>query len=346
MNQPLFFRRKKRGKIKGCLFLIILIILGVLFYYFYTINTAATRISKEKQITIQPGWGAKEITQELENQGIIKNSLIFQLYVWLKGINDNLLGGEYFLAQNLSIREIAKILTKGEGITKEKTIITIEGWSNKEVAEYLAKGGLVNQNDFFAVVQKKADWWDDYDFLDSRPKDIDLEGYLFPDTYRIYKDASATDIIKKMLDNFGRKLTLDLKAEIKKQNRSIHEIITLASILEKEVALEKDRKLVADIFYRRLALSMPLQADSTINYITGKKVTRASAEDIQIDNPYNTYKYKGLPPGPICNPGLEAILSAIYPTPNEYLYFLTTPDGEVIYSKTFEDHLKAKAEHY
>lgn len=104
--------------------------------------------------------------------------------------------------------------------------------------------------------------------------------------------------------------------------------------------------MVADIFYKRLVKGMALQADSTVNYVSGKSVSQASADDLKIDSPYNTYRYKGLPPGPICNPGLSAILAAIYPTPNPYWYFLTTPDGKVIYSKTHDEHVAAKAKYY
>jgi UPF0755 protein len=149
-----------------------------------------------------------------------------------------------------------------------------------------------------------------------------------------------------MLDNFNKKLTPELVTEINKQQKTVHEIITLASIIEKEVSNDNDRKLVADIFYKRLEKGIGLQSDATVNYVTGKSTTRPSAQDLAVDSPYNTYKYKGLPPGPISNPGISAILAAIYPTSNPYFYFLTTPDGKVIYSKAYQEHLQAKAQYY
>jgi len=169
---------------------------------------------------------------------------------------------------------------------------------------------------------------------------------LFPDTYRVFRDASISDIVKKILDNFNQKLTSELRFEIKSQGKNIHQILTLASILEKEVSTDQDRKLVAGIFYKRLELGMPLQADSTVNYVTGKDSSRASAKDLEIDSPYNTYKYRGLPPGPISNPGISSILAAIYPSSNNYLYFLTTPDGQVIYNETHDQHVIDKAKYY
>jgi UPF0755 protein len=148
-----------------------------------------------------------------------------------------------------------------------------------------------------------------------------------------------------MLDNFDKKLTQDLRDEIARQKKTIFEIVTMASILEKEVQTDEDRAMVADIFWRRLKAGMPLQADSTINYITGKSDSRANLTDIQIDSPYNTYKYPGLPVGPIGNPGLSAIKAAIYPKANGYWYFLTTDDGKVIYAKSFDEHKANKAKY-
>lgn len=330
------------------LVLVILLLLAG-FYYFYNLNTAISDNPQPREFVIfviEPGWGSTKISQELEKQGLIRSSLIFQLYVWTKGIGSHLQDGKYFLAKNLNIKEIAQILSRGAGVTKEVTLTFIEGWNNKEVADYLAQKGIAQPADFFAVIQKKADWWDQYDFLATKPRNLDLEGYLFPDTYRVYRDASLKDIVQKMLNNFGEKLNPELRAEITRQGKTIHEIITLASILEKEISTDLDRKIVADIFYKRIEAGMPLQADSTINYVTGKGNIRSSAEDLKIDSPYNTYKYKGLPPGPICNPGRSAILAAIYPTKNDYWYFLTTPDGQVIYSRTYNEHIKVKAKYY
>ncbi len=341
----MFLRRKRKKSWKLLIILLVLVLAGW-FYYIYNLNQPVTNNPKQREFKVEKGWGSTEISQELQKAGLIRSAWLFQFYTWKQGINSRLQDGKYFLAQNLSLKEIAQILSRGAGVTKEITLTFIEGWNNQEIADYLAKNGLAQPADFFAVVQKKATWWDEYDFLASRPKTADLEGYLFPDTYRIYRDASLTDIVRKMLNNFGKKLTPDLRVEIVRQGKTIHEILTLASIVEKEVSKENDRKMVADIFYKRLQVGMPLQADSTVNYVTGKGITRSSAVDIQVDSPYNTYKYKGLPPGPICNPGLEAIKAAIYPQANPYWYFLTTPDGQVIYSKTHEEHVAAKAKYY
>ncbi|MFA7663080.1 MAG: endolytic transglycosylase MltG, partial [Patescibacteria group bacterium] len=167
-------------------------------------------------------------------------------------------------------------------------------------------------------------------------------GYIFPDTYHITTTATAEEIMDKALSNFGNKLTPELRAEIKAQGKTIYEIITLASIVENEVAKAEDMKIVAGIFWNRLDIGMGLQSDATINYITSGKTTRPTADDLKIDSPYNTYKYRGLPPGPIANPGIASIEAVINPTKTDYLYFLTTPDKQTIFSKTFEEHVAAK----
>ena len=184
------------------------------------------------------------------------------------------------------------------------------------------------------------------DFLNDAPADANLEGYLFPDTYRIFRDATAEDIIAKMLDNFNGKLSPAMRADISKQGKSIHDIVVMSSIVEKEVRSAADKKIVAGILYKRLELGMKLEVDVTINYISGKNNPSSALEDLQIDSPYNTYKYYGLPPGPIANPGLDAIMAAIYPEKSPYLFYLNRQDtGETIFSKTYEEHLRNKAKY-
>ena len=338
-------KKKNRFTSKLILVIILIIMLGW-FYYSYNVNNPIGNNPTIQPFVIEPGWGSTKISHELKNAGLIRNAYVFQLYVWSKGIASRLQDGEYFLSKNESLREMAQILSRGAGATKEFTLTFIEGWNNQDMAEYLKDQGFGTVSDFMAVVQKKADWWNEYEVLASRPRAQDLEGYLFPDTYRIFRDATVTDVVRKMLDNLEAKVTSDLRQEISRQGKTIHEILTLASILEKEVSTDHDRKMVADIFYKRLEVGMALQADSTVNYATGKNQSRSSTTDLEVDSPYNTYKYKGLPPGPISNPGMSAILAAIYPEPNPYYYFLTTPDGQVIYNETHDGHVADKAKYY
>ncbi len=172
-----------------------------------------------------------------------------------------------------------------------------------------------------------------------------LEGFLFPDTYKFYRETTAKKIIEKMLNNFDKKLSSEIKEEIKSQNKTIFEIIILASMVEKEAGREEDMKKVADVFLNRLEVNHPLQSDATINYVVGEGRNKASHEDLQIDSFYNTYKYNDLPPAPICNPGLNAINAVVYPAGTDYFYFLTDPEGRAYFAKTFEEHQRNRAEY-
>jgi UPF0755 protein len=157
--------------------------------------------------------------------------------------------------------------------------------------------------------------------------------------------SEAKDLVKKMLDNFDDKLTPDLRAEIKKQGKTIFEIITMASLIEKEVITKEDKEMVSGIFWRRMKIGMPLDSCATIAYVLGVNKWRYSYEDTRIPSPYNTYLNAGLPLGPICNPGLESITAAVYPKTSAFLFYLSTPEGETIYSRTLEEHNIAKAKY-
>ena len=175
---------------------------------------------------------------------------------------------------------------------------------------------------------------------------MELEGYLFPDTYEIRRDEGIEEIVTKMLQNFDKKMTKDLKEELKRQNKTIFEIIIMASVLEKEVKILEDKEIVSGIFWKRIEEKMPLQSCATIAFIKGENQWQYSYEDTRIKSPYNTYLNLGLPLGPISNPGIESIKAAIFPKESEYNYFLTDPEtGKTIFSKTYEEHNANKSKY-
>ncbi len=248
----------------------------------------------------------------------------------------------------------------------EISLTLLEGWSVADIDEYLVKKD-VSKKGQFVQAQKNFDAYP-YSILSFRPKKADLEGFLFPDTYQIYDPKTQkntgsslvdtnTQLIVKMLDNFQNKFTPQMREQAAKQKMSVYEIVTLASIIEKETGragvgekvtgeLSDERKVVAGIFYNRLKTGQPLQSDATINYITEKKSPSVSAADLAIDSPYNTYKYAGLPLGPIANPSLSSIVAALYPQTTDYQYFLTDPvTHKAIFAKTYGEHLKNKAKY-
>ncbi len=278
---------------------------------------------QEEFFLVKKGDSVFQIGQNLEERGFIKNKYLFNLYVLASGKQFKLQAGEYVLSSSMSISKISQKLISGN-IVKE--IITIpEGWNLRDIAWYFENKGMFQAEELYEMTE--------------------LEGYLFPDTYEISRGASLEEIIKKMTDNFNKKLTPELREDIQKQEKTVSEIVIIASLLEKEIQTLEDKKMVAGILLNRLQVGMPLQIDATITYITKKQTTNISKEDTQIDSPYNTYKYTGLPLGPICNPGMESIKAAIYAQPNSYWYYLSTPEGETIFSKTLEEHNIAKAKH-
>ncbi|MDO8664534.1 MAG: endolytic transglycosylase MltG [Candidatus Liptonbacteria bacterium] len=297
-----------------------------------------------KSITIEQGLGSRKIGKFLKQEGVIDSKWAFVTYVSLKGIASDLKPGFYIWNDTITIPELVRDLRRGG--TNERAITIPEGWTTREIAEYFFRENIASQNDFLRLVGKDgvSRFRADFSFLADAPKNTGLEGYLFPDTYRIFRDASLESIVVKMLANFDRKLTADLREEITRQKKKIFDIVRMASLIEKEVVSVEDRALVAGVLWKRLRLDIPLQVDATVVYAKSQisnlksQISKVTIEDTKIDSPYNTYKYYGLPPGPIANPGISAIRAALYPQESEYFYYLSAPDGRTIFSRTLEEH--------
>lgn len=294
----------------------------------------------ELSFVVEPNMGAEVISQRLRDAGVIKGDALFNMYVRTTGVARSLKAGTFMLKAGMSIASVAKILT--EASASDRRITMLEGWGIREMGEYLvAQGALKSADEWYAVVgtpPSVAGAGRQIPGTLSRPglpEAVTLEGYLFPDTYRFATDATAEDIAKKMLENFDRR-TREFGAVG-------NDALILASIVEREVRSDADRKMVADLFLRRLKEGMALQADSTVNYVTGKKTPSLSLADRDIDSPWNTYQHRGLPPTPISNPSLSAITAVLNPTPNPYVYFLTDAEGTVHYARTFEEHVANKS---
>ncbi len=297
--------------------IVIILILGIFlsFFIWQGIYLPRDENGKELLFSVKKGDDFLKIAENLEKEGLIKNRFFFNFYIFLKRKADNLQAGKYFLSPSLTISEIAQKIISGDIATM--TITIPEGWTKSQI-------------------EKK---------LNLKLPGENLEGFLFPDTYQFPIDVSGKEVVDKMKDNFNKKISATLKEEIERQGKTIPEIITMASLIEKEVKNFKDKKLVSGILWKRMAHNMPLQVDATITYITGKKTTKISIQETRIESPYNTYKYRGLPPTPICNPGLESILAAVYPESSDYWYYLSAPTGETIFSKTLQEHNYAKAKY-
>ncbi len=317
-----------------------LVIIGAIWWFFYELRPADAHNENISVITIAPKAGFQGISRQLNDAHLVRNKYMFELAVLLAGLGKDLKAGTYELSPSMSSTAIAKALSK-EASPNEVTLTIPEGWTNAQIGAYLESRGIGTSQDFISAsnaTDSRTILPDDrFDFLSEKPATASLQGYLFPDTYRVFPTATATDVIKKMLTNFGIKVTADMRTQIRTQGRTLADVLTLASIVEREARTDADRRMVADIFWRRIGMGMPLQSDVTVKYATGKSDVQPG--DTQIDSPYNTYKYNGLPPGPIANPGLSSINAAINPQPNAYLYFLTDSSGTVHYAKTYDEHV-------
>ncbi|MBU0636721.1 endolytic transglycosylase MltG [Patescibacteria group bacterium] len=335
-----------RKIILAIIFIILIVTLGYYFELYYSVE----KNNKEINFIITKGSSVKQISQNLVKTGLIKSDTFFNFYIWLKNKQADFKAGEYILKPNMDIKEVVNELTSDRALSKEKIITIIEGWNINDIHNYFEKNNLFLDNNFSSLAKNKIDNWK---FKVTKPKFLnqtsdlaDLEGFLFPDTYRIFQDATVEDAIIKMLNNFDNKLTLQMRQDIASQGKSIYQIITMASLVEKEVRTQEDMQIVSGIFWNRIKNNQALQSCATLAYILNEKKPQYSIEDTKINSPYNTYQNPGLPPGPIANPGLNSIKAAIYPKNTNYNYFLSRLDtGETVFSKNFEEHNRNKAKY-
>jgi UPF0755 protein len=336
----------KKNKIIFSIFIISLF----LFYFWYSIYfPVKAGVKKEIIFEIEKGQGGKEISKNLKKEGLIRFGIPFRLYTYFKGVARKLQSGSYLLSPSMTIPQMVDKFVKGEVIKEKITIL--EGWSLKDIADYVENNNLGSKEELFQITgypenqSGSKDYSDIFPFLKEKPANTNLEGYIFPDTYEIQRNEKTLEtIIIKALKNFDKKLNSDLRQEIKRQNKTVFDILIMASLLEKEVKTFEDKKIVAGILWKRREHGWPLQVDATLTYLTGKKSSELTKEDLELPSPYNTYKYSWLP-GPICNPGLDSILAAIYSEKSNYWYYLSTPDGETIFSKTLQEHNFFKAKY-
>lgn len=340
--------------VRGRKFIIFLAFCFLLFTFLFwnEVYRPHTSFSGEKAIEITHGMGLRQIAELFKREGIIRSKWIFVIYVSFTGHALDLKSGEYKFGKILSIADMAKILSAG-GV-RELSITIPEGWDIYDIKAFIEAGGISSRVEFEKAVGAGSAYRlsERFEFLRDTPPHASLEGYLFPDTYRIFIGTLAEEIVEKMLVNFDRKITAELRAEIIRRNKNIFEVITIASLIEKEVVTDEDRTVVSGILWKRLAIGIPLQVDATIIYIKNQKSGikiqgngKISIEDTKIDSPFNTYKYAGLPAGPIANPGLSAIRAAIFPKESPYFYYLSASDGRTIFSKTLDEHNAAKVKY-
>lgn len=326
------------NKKKIILFVLLFVAAAFLYGIFVPKSPGST---KTIMYAVQKGASYRTIGADLAQKGIAQNPVFFDAYVLATLQYGKLKAGMYELSPADSIANIANKFARGD--TAKTKITIIEGWDTSNISLYLQNKNMYSKQEFSNALN--SDFSADFSFLADRRKGASLEGYMFPDTYYLGQGESAQDFIKLTLSNFDKKLTPDLREEIKKQKKTIFQIVTMASLLEKEANTLSDKKIISGILWKRIKEGIPLQVDATVNYITGKNSASVSIEDTKIDSPYNTYKYYGLPKGPIANAGMDSITAAIYPTKTDYWYYLSDDKGNIIFSKTLQEHNNAIAKY-
>lgn len=292
----------------------------------------------ENIIEVRQGYNANQIADILYKAKLIKNKKVFILYTKIKALDSKLKAGKYVLSSDMSLQEIAECITEGNTISDTIRITIPEGLEIREIGLLLEEKGLGNKEKFIEATDSR-----NFTFKFSKyiPKNLSLEGYLFPDTYQVYKDIDEIGIIKIMLNRFEEIFNDELSSRSEETGLTVHEIITIASIIEREAKVDSERAIISSVFYNRLKNNMLLGSCVTVQYALGERKPNLTYKDLEIDSPYNTYKVQGLPPGPVSNPGEASIRAALYPAETNYYYFSANFDGTHTFSKTFSEHQKA-----
>jgi len=323
--------------------------MGILFiggYFFYTWIDSAYYERREVsggEFIVEEGESVVSTAKRLKEEEFISNSWVLLWGAWKNKTYTTIRAGKYSMPKNLSPYEIVQIFTEKENEIKQVKVTFPEGWTVRRMADRLNEKELPGES-FYALAMRPSDnIQESYDFLSTLPENTSLEGYLFPDTYFFSEESSPEFIVQKMLDAFEKKVMKRFGQDIDQHKRTLHEIVTMASIVETEVRSQEDRNKVSDIFWSRLNDDFPLQSDATLEYVLQKNALQHNAKDLQVDSPYNTYRYKGLPPGPVAQPSLTSIQATLFPQETAYYYFLSDPQtGETLFARTFEEHKRNK----
>ena len=297
--------------------------------------------------TIEPGENLNAIANRLQSEKLIKDTDLFKRYLQYNGLDASIEAGDFELKQTMNIQQIAKTLQ--EGRIAELNVRIPQGKRLEEIADIVAAQVPISSTEFLKLAQDVKQWQPQFDFLNDLPEDATLEGYIFPDTYSLPRDkVTAHDVILTALRNFDQKVTPQMRADLQTQGRTLYDAIRLASIVEREAGVEKDRPTIAGVYMNRLKDGIALDADPTIQYGLGNTRDpstwwpQITQDDYQgVNSPYNTYLNVGLPPSPIANPALASIQAAIDPAKHNYYFFRTScnNDGTHVFAKTLEEQI-------
>jgi UPF0755 protein len=293
-------------------------------------------ISRPTRVFIQRGETVRSLAANLEKQRLIRDKGAFVWYMRHQGWDRLISPGAYEFSPDQSAKRIAEIIAKHQ-VTRNWVTIP-EGFRYTQIARRLARRGICSEDEFLALAANPKALAGEIE-MPLPPGTV--EGYLFPDTYRMPPGTGARAAMKMMLRRFEDVVYIKMVPELNRGHRSLHEVVTVASMIEREARVEKDRPLIASVIYNRLRVDMKLDIDATIQYTLGYWKPQLLYADLRIPSPYNTYMYRGLPPGPISNPGLDCLTAALKPAKTSYLYYVATPDGRHKFSSSLQEHNRA-----
>lgn len=335
----------------GIIFLVIFLMFFVgIKAYNFAFNISNSGLEKKNEVTYTLVLDKKtkygDVLKILEKKGIISNEFLFSLNTIIFDNNIKTIeAGTYFLSSKMDFRQLNQKLYYDK-FKKEEVVVTIrEGLTIKEVGQVLQSKGLGSAEEFIKVADTTEY---DHSFLEGLAVEKNyLEGFLFPDTYSFYKDSTPSMIISRMLDRFDTVYTDEMRVIAKNKNLTTKEVITIASIIEKEIRAPYERELASSVIYNRLEQNMDLQMCSTVLYVLDIRKEVLSLKDLEIESDYNTYRNKGLPPGPISSPGEASIIAALNPKKTDYIYFVVSDElnGTHYFTSNYNDFLNAKAKY-
>ncbi|MGG4497803.1 endolytic transglycosylase MltG [Brevibacillus reuszeri] len=343
--RPVVRRRRRGGRVLLWIiafFLLIILAAGGVGWYVYQQLQPVAGSPTTKNVTIPSGSSVRDIGRLLEEQALIRNADMFNYYVKYKGVAPQLKAGEYEFTTGQTLDDLLAAMTEGKTVNNAERFTVPEGWNVEQIADHLAKEGIVEKDAFLKEVNEGV--FPEFPFVTAIPKSAErknrLEGYLFPETYEVKKGATAHEVVSRMLAQFQQEWKPEWNEQLKKHDLTQDEAINLASIVEREVTVDKERPTVAGVYFNRIREKWPLQADTTVQFILGKQRDRLTYDDLKVKSPYNTYTNPGLPPGPIANPGRLSIEAVVNPEQHDYFFYVTKKDGtsEHYFSKTLQEH--------
>lgn len=349
-NEVVYEPRRGQTLLAGCLasvrYVVMLFAISIVLAAFLLsfANDIFAFVKDEKvsmTLTVTAEDDVDDVAQKLKEGGVIQYRFLFRLFMRITENDEEIIPGEYTIESTMDYRAISKAIGPKIKVRESIDVVIPEGYNQEEIFRLLESKGVCDADELRDAAEN---YEFKYTWLEAFPKDEKrLEGVLFPDTYTFYIDDNAPRVLNKFLSNFNRKFDVDFKTRLEEMETNLYDIVTIAAMIEKEAKYDEDRPYISSVIYNRLSnKSFPyLQIDATVLYAIGEHKDVITSEDLAFESPYNTYVTKGLPKGPICNPGQESLAAALYPEETGYYFYVAKPDGTHIFTKTSAQHAKA-----